>query len=438
MKCTIQTQNKRATLKVKQLILYHQCQLIHAEGRSGQDYYLIFHDKRYINTVKIKQLRQDTFIHHATEQGLIVTAPHHAIFTLTHQRIFTCIPLKKMLANITGKQKSIDSIIILSYFDQFIAKEKIIARFIKAYQEYRRNGQLKQAHLVLSLLQNYDPENQFAHDILTSLTFQRYQVDNRVTSAFNPLQLDLLEQIYLETESELELSVLSTVQLLNHYSDHHLQQLKQTLSDTPINIQRKTFKQLIKQKPSLIEHQSFANTFLSIASAKQYLNIVLKDNFPHPIKATTFIEQLEKIDKSNLLNIFLKKQNNIIARTKSFSQLDKEKIARLLVEAVLPFVSIDDILSWLKAFDKPFSFHQQLLSIKELVQNPDQQGRLAELYLKFNNLEGAIECLKWEVELYPTNESIYKKLIKLLRETGQDEEANIFQEQWVQQTKYTK
>src|SRR5699024_11856541 len=57
-----------------------------------------------------------------------------------------------------------------------IAKEKIITRFIKAYQEYRRNGQLKHAHHVLLMLQSYDPENQFAHDILTSLTFQGYQV----------------------------------------------------------------------------------------------------------------------------------------------------------------------------------------------------------------------------------------------------------------------
>ena len=438
MKCTIQTQNKQATLTVKQLILFQQCQLIHAEGRSGQDYYLIFHDKRYVNTIKVKQLKQDTFIHQATEQGLIVTAPHHAIYTLINQQIFTCIPLKRMLANINGKQKSIESIIILSYFDQFIAKEKIITRFIKAYQEYRRNGQLKHAHHVLLMLQSYDPENQFAHDILTSLTFQGYQVDKHLTLAFNPLQLDLLEHIYLETESELELSILSTVQLLNHYSEHHFQLLQQTLNDYPIDIQRKTLRQLIKQKPSLIKQQSFANAFLNIASAKQYITIILQKDYPHPIKATTFTEQLERLDKSNLRDVFLKKQNSIIARTKNFSQLEKEKIARLLVEATLPFLSLDDILIWLEDFDQSFSFQPQLLSMKKLVQNPDQQEQLADLYLKFNYLDGAIECLKWEVELDPTNEAIYKKLIKLLKESNQHEEADAFQEQWIQQTKYSK
>ncbi|WP_440896417.1 hypothetical protein ACS127_18265 [Amphibacillus sp. Q70] len=437
MKCTIQSQKKQATLVVKRLVLYQNCKLIHAQGRSGQDYYLIFHKNRYINTIKVTELKIDSFISKAIEQGLIVSAPHHAIYSLINQQVFSCLPLDKMVHHAENHPKQLEQVIILSYFDQYIAKEKIINLFIETFRNHRRNGKLQQAYQVLTILEDYAPENQFARDILTSLTFQGYQSDNQEYFAFNPLQSDILEKTYLKNKRHLEISILSTVNLLNEYSDDQWQLFHHTLSDYPIDIQAKTLFQLLKQKPSLIEQKTFAKALLKYANVKQFLSIVLKPEYPHSIDPTIFIEQLEQASQDEHLAIFNKKQKPFIDRITSFPIEDKEKATRLIIESAIQITPIDEVLKWLDAFEDTFSFYNQLLTIKKLVENPDQQEKLAEFYQRFNHRDGAIECLKWEAELYPTKESVHKKLIKLLKETNQNEEADAYQEQWIQQTKYS-
>lgn len=437
MKCTIQNQKKQATLIIKRLVLYQNCKLIHAQGRSGQDYYLIFHKNRYINTIKVTELKVDSFITKAIEHGLIVSSPHHAIYSLVNQQVFSCSPLDKMVHHTANQPKQLEQVIILSYFDQYIAKEKIINLFIESFRNHRRNGKLQQAYQVLTILKDYAPENQFARDILTSLTFQGYQSNKQEYLAFNPLQAETLEKKYLENKCHIEISILSTVNLLNEYSDDQWQLFHQTLTDYPAEIQTKTLFQLLKQKPSLIEQKAFAAALLKYANANQFLSIVLKSEYSHPIDSATFIEQLEQASQDEHLTIFNKKQNTFINRITPFSIENKEKATRLIIESAIPVVPIDNIIKWLEAFEDRFSFYNQLLTIKKLVENPDQQEKLAEFYQHFNHRDGAIECLKWEVELHPTKETVHKKLIKLLKETNQNDEADAYQEQWIQQTKYS-
>lgn len=437
MKCKIQIKNKQATLKINQLTLFQNCQLLHAQGRSGQDYYLIFHKGRYINLIKVSTLNPESFISKAIEHGLTVAAPHHAIYSLISDQTFTLTPLNKMLHISSNDDKQLEKIIILTYFDQHVPKEKIVDHFVECFRTHRRNGKMQLAFQVISLLKNYDPENQFASDILSTLTFQDYQIDNLEYYSFIPLQLEQLEQIYVTENRQLELSILSTNQLFEKFSEHSWRLFHQTLTPYPDPVKTRTLIQLFKTQTELIKHTLFADALLKNVGPKSYLKIILHPDFNQSINQTTFIDHLTDIDQPTKLDIFKNKQAIFIERSKPFSADQKEVATRLIVEAALQSETIDDILSWLTQFEQPFTFQQQLVTMKGLIENPDQQEKLADLYQKFNFLSGAIECLKWEIELHPKDEAIFKKLIHLLKETKNIEEADAYQQQWVQQMKYS-
>lgn len=437
MKCKIQINNKQATLKVSKLVLYQHCQLLLAQGRSGNDYYLIFHKKRYINTVKIDELKADSFIAKAIQNGLSVLAPHHAIHSLVADQTFTLTPLKKMLYIDSNSDKQLDQIIILSYFDQYVSKEKISEHFIEVFRHHRRNGQMQLAFQVVSLLKNYDPENQFAFDILSSLTFQDYQLNDLEYFSFNPLQLEHLEHIYQSENRQFELSILSTFQIINDFSEHYWSIFIQTLNAYPKQIKTDTLAKLFKQQPDLIKESLFVDALLNDMNSQSYLKVVLNKKFIHSIDFKPFFEHLQNAKEDLLLMIFQEKKVNLKNRINPFTAIEKENIVRVIVEAALKSEPIDTILAWLDEFDQPFSFEKQLLLIQHLLENPDQQEQLADLYQKFNHYEGAIDCLKWDLELDPTNEVVFKKLIHLLKETNNTEEVEAYQQQWIQQMKYS-
>lgn len=437
MKCKIQIQQKQATLIVKRLIQYQNCQLVEAHGRSGQAYYLIFHKKRYINTIKLSDLTQDSFIATAIKHGFIITSPHHAIYSLVHDQTFSFVPLKKMLQTMAKNLKQLEPIIILSYFDQVIEQEKITNLFVECFRQHRRNGQLQLAFQAASALKNYQPDNQFANDMLTSLTFQDYQLDEREIFAYNPIDLDTLETIYTADTFKFERSILATSQLVNGFSDHYWQLLLPTLTPFPSQIRAETLLELLRQQPSLIKNKEFSDTTLQDAEPKAYLKIVLAEKFPHHVQPKAFINQLTQVDQATHLYIFKKYQTTFIERIRPFSLEEKETVTRLIVESALKDHPIDEVIDWVTRIGDQFSFTNQLTQIKELVENPDQQEKLADIYQSFNYLTGAIDCLKWEIELHPNNEALFKKLIDLLKKTDQNEEAEAYQEQRIHQMKYS-
>ena len=437
MKCKIQIQQKQATLTVKRLIQYQNCQLIEAHGRSGQAYFLIFHKKRYINTIKVSDLNQNSFIATAIKHGFMITTPHHAIYSLVHNQTFSFVPLKKMLQTMAKNLKQLEQIIILTYFDQVVEQEKITNLFVECFRQHRRNGQMQLAFQAASALKNYQPENQFANDMLTSLTFQDYQLDERENFSYNPLDLDTLETIYTADNYELERSILATSQLVNGFSDHYWQLFLPTLTPFPDKVRAETLLELLRQQPNLIKNEVFSDTLLQDAVPKAYLKIVLAEKFPHQVKPIAFINQLTQVDQATHLDIFKKYQASFIERIQPFSLEEKETVTRLIVESALKDHQIDEIIDWVTKIGDQFSFTNQLLQIKELVDNPDQQEKLADIYQSFNYLTGAIDCLKWEIELQPKNESLFKKLIDLLKKNAQNEEAEAYQEQRIHQMKYS-
>src|SRR5690625_1182623 len=305
MKCKIQINNKQATLKVSKLVLYQHCQLLLAQGRSGNDYYLIFHKKRYINTVKIDELKADSFIAKAIQNGLSVLAPHHAIHSLVADQTFTLTPLKKMLYIDSNSDKQLDQIIILSYFDQYVSKEKISEHFIEVFRHHRRNGQMQLAFQVVSLLKNYDPENQFAFDILSSLTFQDYQLNDLEYFSFNPLQLEHLEHIYQSENRQFELSILSTFQIINDFSEHYWSIFIQTLNAYPKQIKTDTLAKLFKQQPDLIKESLFVDALLNDMNLQYYLKFVFNKKFIISIDFKSLFDHFNYVNYDLLLIYYI-------------------------------------------------------------------------------------------------------------------------------------
>ncbi|WP_017473740.1 tetratricopeptide repeat protein [Amphibacillus jilinensis] len=436
MKCTIQSQKKQAVLTIKKLTLYQRCKIIHAKGRSGADYYLIFHKDRYINTAKINHLKDDGFIKKAFSNGLVIKGAHPAIYKLVNDHVFMCTRMTQTINKFKQRQPNLEQVITLTYFDQFITKDELINAFIDCFRDYRRKGNIQKAYNVLSVLKHYDPNNQFAKEMLASMTFQGYQSTYKEYFYYTPLDPQRLYDIFTHHERSVDLSILVTYRLLNRFSLTDWNVFQNFLSSYPKEVQANTTFQLFKQKPALIKYRSFTDVLLTHANTKQFFKIVFNDSFPHDLYQPLFIKHMENASEELIMEVFNNKYplQEVI---KDFPINKQEQAIRPMIEIILKHTSIHEVLAWLENFKHTFSFQSALEQIKQLEENPDKQDQLGDLYKMFNDLDHAISCYKWVIEFNPNHELTLKKLITLLKQNGQNEEAEAYQQQFIQQNKYS-
>ncbi|WP_067840872.1 tetratricopeptide repeat protein [Amphibacillus sediminis] len=452
MQCKLKSHNEVISLTVSRLFLYHQCKLVLAQDYEGSKYFLVFHKDQFIHALKLDKLKPHHFLDRARRAGLSIPGNQPVIRALLNQKTFNHLSINQLKHKFKLHQgnPNIDQVIIQSYFDQVLPTNDIVHAFKQCFLAYRRNGNMQKAYQVLLALKVYQPDNSFAKDMLTSVDFQRYHHDytdpNQLKfidpyfyeqQCYHPLNIDQLSHFLKEQNRQIDLAILATYRLTTTFSSDSWEIYQSFLNLCPSNQQLIALAQLLKLNPSLLQHDIFAKAILARSSADQYVKIVTRRQYPHPIDNEAFVEAIAQASPTTK-RALLAKQERLIAITKSLSAHDIEQIIKPILASALESESMDSLMDWLEPFDQQslLKLHHILAKIKQLKDDPDHQLELADLYLSFNQLEPAINCLKWELELNPANEKALKQLITLLKQDNKNHEADAYQEQLIQLTKY--
>ncbi|SDC05650.1 hypothetical protein SAMN05421734_10429 [Pelagirhabdus alkalitolerans] len=436
MKCKIKSQKKVATLSTKGLAMYQHAKIVQAQGRSKSNYYLIFHKNRYINTIKADELKQNSFIKRAFDNGIVIHGDHPAIYELTNDSIFPCSKPRQVMDRSLKMQPNIEQLIILSYFDQVIDSAKIHNEFIKTARTFLQNGKRQKAYTALTLLLQMEPHHHYAKDMVNDVAFVDSHMKPEELEFYTPLDINRLKNLFKEQNRTLDYLILQTHRLTNRFSQQAWDAFLPQLKTYPTSVQRLTLLSMYKHKPALMNYEVFSDALLSVVTSDEYIKLVLHPTFNHSIEPKQFLSQLKQSSNRTKYQIFQKRSHSFDDRIQDFDNETKEIAIRIIIESLLDTTEIDTILEWIESKQDNLSYTGALQQIKQLQEDPDKQETLAELYKKFHAYSKAIACYKWVMDLDPTNEAVNKQLITLLKEQDQTEEAKAYQQQFIQLVKY--
>lgn len=454
MELTIQNGKKTTSLSINQLCLYQQSKIIEAISSNGDIYYLFFHKDTYIDSGKAQEIQLDSHLHHAFSRGVCLPADHPFINELIVNKTFPVIRLNQLDKKLSQQYAPTEAGLILSYFDQFLPEETTFKRLQHVYYDLRRNGKMLKAYKTLHILANHRENNIFCRDMLAHLDFQRFEEKfqnlselkeiDRTTYEFTcfntPAHIDQLLEIYQEENRVLDEWIIRIDQLKHQFNANHWQVINKALTKYSKEDQIACLTNMINTNPDLLKEHEVMDRLLTIAKPDTFVQLIMEHAIQlDQIDQTVLLNQLNNATPDLLAKYFNHENDQLLQLTKTSSIQETEAIITPFVTAFLATKSITDLISWLKPFHlhhKQFSFDHKLQDIKRLEDDPEQQYKLGELYLSFDQYDRAIDCFKWEVELNPSNLSAIQTLIQLLKKTHNATEANAYQALFIQTEKY--
>lgn len=454
MELTIQTGKKVKSLQVEQLCLFHQSKIIKAISPEHEIYYLIFHKDNYINGANSQSLQQGSYLQQAFTRGVCLSNNHPVLHELISNKTFPLVRFQLFNKKLAQQYSPIESSLILTYFDQFLPEEMTTDTLKQTYYDLRRNGKMSKAYQTIQILSNHRPDNQFSKDMRSHLDFQRYEekyqnldeLQNIDSFTYErvcfqePEYRDRLLSLYQEEDRTIDAFILHYDQLKRNFDQTDWHEVEQGLEKYSNEEQLYCYTELIKENPALLQVPVFANKLLTKATADFYIQFVLEDTFKlDELDHQLLITQLHDANPHLLAHYFNHPKDQLVQLTKDCSTKETEAIVLPFIKAFLMSKSISEVIEWLEPFHhyhKQLSFDAKLQTMQQLQEDPDQQGKLGELYVQFEQWEQAMNCFKWEVELNPTNLSIVRALIDLLKKTNNQQEAEAYQSLLIQTEKY--
>lgn len=458
-KVTIKDQKQQYTLFVNRMTVYKQGKIVECTDDDSQHYYMFFYKQKYLNVVKAKSLKADSYAQSALDKGITIHAPH----PLIDATISETEPYKKHLFNdlfpkLKQKYNYEEVTLIASFFESFIKKEQLI-KFIKTmFYENRRNGKMFACYRIYRVLANFAPSNSFVRSLASTLDFKKFE------PLYEQLNTSLKEKdpIYYEQVLHDHLHDDEAFQKLSQF----LQEEERGIDDLAISIQK------FENDPTDMWYTFIQNKMKSHFQSKAYMQLLedlfyrvpsnemlqkdLLDQYVQldcPEKALNLIatqhldlreDQLESFNKVlshiNLEESDVKTEelNTVIATL--FNKIPNQ--AALLLEKTIKMLMKDQSISYIQKWLEPLRGIPQADPIIEKVDQmqvlqdePNKQLELGELYYEFNQMNEAIECFSWEMELHDQNPKPVQWLSKIYNELGQSHEAKAYQKLYVDMVK---
>ncbi|WP_249870360.1 tetratricopeptide repeat protein [Oceanobacillus saliphilus] len=449
----IHSNKKNHTLTAEQLVFYKQSKVLEATDDSGNYYYLIFYKNDFINGMKRNQIKINSHIHHAFTNGIHFNGTHPlTIKLLKSQKSFHFISFNQLYKNIQKSYPKIETSLIISYFDSFTKPGSVEKLFKNTFYDYRRNGQNMTAYQLLKTISNSGRENNFVQDMLNDLQLQQYKAIysdmkkvyekdpiNFESAAFDDLfheeSVDLLIQLYQEQNRFLDELAVRTALLNDKFSQKNLAAILSILNGFPVEEQI-SYLQALKQTNSVKE--KLMNLMMDSGNANDMVRFLMTTKFmPQDAQIETIIKNFEHADSGVLTSHFDHSSKRLLQLCNN-DRHTLERMVKPFVSAFLEDYKLSKIIAWLQAFhDAGYNLpiERKLLKMKAMMEDPDQQFALGELYIQFRQFEKSIDCFKWEMELHPEDQKPVTYLSKVYLELGDKEEAAAYQQLLIQMNK---
>lgn len=444
---------KSIQLRPERATFYLQGEIIEAYSEKNEAYYLFFYKYQFLAAAKAKRLRRHSFIQHAFTKGMVCDSPHPFI----HELLVSNQPLhitnfNQLLEKLDHHYSPQEKAFILTFFESFIPKKLLLQEIKSAFYEYRRNGQSFLGYQILHILNDFSPNNSLVKQLNKDMMFTKYanlykEKSNQVFSKdvifaektlYSAKDNDLSFQqliTHLEKESRwIDMIALFMYKVTSSASPDHYHSLIKLLK-SHLNDQDRVeiLEGLSRQLPEfhLLQQDLFdlyLNQFKSFEKIIKMLKITngkLKDSQVDIIQT-----KLEEVDPAS--KTFRSDQFSALVKP-VFKQRPEiaEEIVRMHVVALLKTNELPFIKDWLEGVvekKEKLTILDKIEKMEQMSDDLDQMQPLGELYYEFEELEKAVECFSWVMELQPNNPNPVKWISKIYREMGRAEESDAYRQ----------
>ncbi|WP_078553648.1 hypothetical protein [Bacillus alkalicellulosilyticus] len=448
-------QNKSIELRPKKIIIYMQCKVIEAEAiqENLQVYYLFYFKNQYVTTVKATRLKRHSFIENAYKKGFVLHNPLPLLpFIIKDKEHLSLLTFTQLLNKLEKQFLPLEKTIILTYFDSFISKNKLLEVIKPSYYHFYRDGKSFLSFQLLQVIHDFSPAETWVHEFLNKQEYTKYKT--------HEYEQDLLlteKQLFLsddEKSSQLYETLLTDqarwVDLFVHYLRCYTKTPTETLFQKVKNLASSHLHgiDMMPLLENVIENTTtpvqvkyaLLESYLASKEYSKACSFLIKHHIPFSPYHIPLLEKM--LTDANLTgNSFpLASIQALLIEVAKQKANETNSLLQMVVSRLLKDNSTLFVKTWLKPFQP---YKTQLPCIQDvnrmvmLEEDADQQFKLGELYYQYKLYTKALECFQWEYELNDLDRHALHWLLKINRELGYEEEANILQQQYVDLQKWS-
>ncbi|WP_079708807.1 hypothetical protein [Paraliobacillus ryukyuensis] len=457
MELTITSQKKTIQANVLQLHLYQQSKVIEAMDKRNNYYYVVFYQDQFINVVKPTHMKRHSHVQRAITNGISLPGDHPLVNKLIGQQTLSMTRFNQLFKKLQQHYPPLETALILSFFDSFTTAGSIPKLIKKTYYDFRRNGKMRKALQALYLLKEVDAENTFANDLIGKMEFQKYNEAYQTLDiimekdpvyfediCFRHLQDGIYHEnllmFYDQKNRHIDAIMVRLYLLKQQFNETHWQQLQATIQTWNNEAQINVLSDLYRDQPHPIIEKELTGRLIGSSHHNEVVSFLLEQNYlPTQTEMDKIIDHLNHTDRSQLIQYFHQSKEKFTTLRQSITKNQLEKAITPFIKAFLSTYSFEEINQWFRAFNESnelFLIEQTIHTMEKLQDDPDHQDKLGELYASLDQVEQAIDCYKWEMELHPQNTKAIQAVAHLYKEMGNETEAGTYQDLLIQTQKY--
>jgi hypothetical protein len=444
---------KSIQLQAERVAFYLQGEIIEAFNEAKNEvYYLFFYKSYYLTACKAKRLRRNSYIEHAFKSGLVFDAPHPIINKLlssnTPYKITTFKPFVNKLEKLYSKH---ERALILTFFESFFPKKDLFHEISSLFYEFRRNGQMFLSYRIVRILNEFAPKHSLVKELSSNLMFNQYaELYNQVTENLFEKDPIFSEKLLFGQREDVQ----RFHQLVQCYENdtRSLELIAlyyEKLAETPSNDSYRPFLKLLHQ--TFNEHETLAileklslkipaylplqqelfNTYLKAHNMKEVFYLVNQQEFHlNKSESRTFGGVLDDFDFQDESI----QPEMLRSLMKTVVKFFPERVEDFLYKSVVALLNTHElayIKDWLAPFNethKHLQLFEKIETMEKFNDDLDHMQTLGELYVEFKQLDKAIECFCWEMELKPNDPKPLQWLAKIYQDKGMEHEADAFRQ----------
>ncbi|MBM7554172.1 hypothetical protein [Thalassobacillus pellis] len=448
---SLKDNKKTIPLKVERMAVYLQSQILEAYDSTNNPYFAIYYKDRFLTVVQPDSNHSGPYIEKAFRHGIIFESPHPLIFSIASVNQPIKKPgINKLLHSLNNYYSAQESVMIATFFESYVPDETLTKHIQSLYYEDRRGGKLFSCYRIIRVLEDFEPLKEWTSGLINEMELQKYQekyekLDTDLAAKdplyyekalFSSKRYDRLAELINQQERWIDYTALSIDALITDPSEEKYASLITYLNNHFNENEISRFLEgLYQHLPAFTPlHADLIHHYLNNEQIEKLLLLIGEQNVKLTKKQSDQLTRLlDKVDvksaaiHSDMLNSLL--VSLFPSHPVKASSLLHQAVTLLMKEHDLEYVT--HWLQPLAAIPQAQPIIKKVNTIQTLIEDPDRQLLLGEMYYQFQYLDGAIDCFSWEMELKKNDPVPVQWLAKIYNEKGMPEEAKAYQQLYV-------
>jgi tetratricopeptide (TPR) repeat protein len=449
MKWNFKPSQKTFQGRVHRIAVYLQSKVLEIVDSNNSVFYLVYFKNILLGGGNLEEIKQETFLHKAFQQGITLHPSHPLFLPLLPKNRNAHVPDANDVFTQIQNQLSLPEVALAATcMDNFIEKQPLVGIIRQIFDHFKRNGQFSKAYQIAKILLHFSPDIKAMQEMIRTSQFDKYRkADETHPEILLEQEPLLMEQFCYQNRKERKYEI----------------QLHQLLQQQSRPLERLIlFINLFEMKHDFYDYDEFIHLLQhELVLEEQYavLKFLCECSPAYPSLTKYFLQEqirlkrypealsfivnqipslssahyetietiLEYVDTSSILNVT--NINRIVSVLYSTKPEKKEALVRRLTMGLLKQYDLNQVKTWLEPIrenDRSLRVFYELEKLETLSRDLDQLMKLGELYYQLGLLDQSIECFTWEMELNPTAPDPIRWLSKLYHEKGMTEEADSY------------